>query len=312
MEKSDKPGQKTATRMSKNERKKLRNIISDAVNEAIGCDDAASRDHWRQVQTISHLDNFGLGMLNIQEAAELIACDMWAEDKIDVEALDDFDGHLLAPEVKDALAEVISAFATRLTRSIDAGRLQPARVARDFDENLILTETFINISQLEEWLNERGHYIGEAFRDWHLDETEICDRIIDELIWLRSVKGNARGRLFPINLKFSHHQTDESNQSDLIAAYKSATLENQHLRERLANAESRSMVKPELPASPKHRRTLLTLIGALCEAVKIDVRKRGAAQRIMEMTEQLGVPVDDETIRKVLTAIPDALEGRSK
>lgn len=312
MEKSDKPGQKTATRMSKNERKKLRNIISDSINEAIGCDDAASRDHWRRVQTISQLDNFGLGMLNIQEAAELIACDMWAEDKIDVEALDEFDGHLLAPEVKDALAEVISAFVTRLTRAIEIGRLQPARVVRDFDENLIPTETFLEIRHLEEWLNERGHDIGEAFRDWRLDEVEISDRIIDELIWLRSVTGNTRSSQFPINLKYSHHQVDESNQTDLIAAYKSATLENQHLRERLAKAESRSIARSEPPVRTTHRRTLLTLIGALCEAADLDVKKRGVAQRLMEMTEQVGAPVDDETIRKILADIPEAIESRSR
>lgn len=312
MEKADKSGQTTATRMSKNERKALRNIINDSLNEVMGCDDAASRDHWRRAQTIAQLENFGLGMLNIQEAAELIACDMWAEDKIEVEALEEFSGHLLAQEVKDALAEVISAFVTRITRAIDIGRLEPARVARDFDENLILTETFLEIRHLEEWLNERGHHIGEAFRDWSLDEGEIIDRIIDELIWLRSVTENTRGSRFPINLKYSHRQIDESNQTDLIAAYKSAALENQHLRERLANAESRAMVKPEPPASAKHRRTLLTLIGALCEAADLDVKKRGVAQRLMEMTEQVGAPVDDETIRKILADIPEAIESRSR
>lgn len=91
MKKEDKSGQKTANRMSKNERKILRNILNDSINEVTGCDDAASRDHWHRAQTIAQLDNFGLGMLNIQEASELIACDMWAEDKIEVEALDDFE-----------------------------------------------------------------------------------------------------------------------------------------------------------------------------------------------------------------------------
>lgn len=312
MDKADKSGQKAATRMSKNERKILRNIISDAIDEATVRDDVASRDHWRRVQTIDQLDNFGLGMLNIQEAAELIACDMWAEDKIEVEALDDFDGDLFAPEVKAALAEDISAFVTRLTRAIDMGRLLPARVVRDFEENLILTETFLEVRLLEEWLNERGHYIGEAFKDWSLDETEIRDRIIDELIWLRSVTGNARGRWLSVGLKGNHDLTDESNQTDLIAAYKSAVLENQHLRERLANSEMRSMVKAEPPASPKHRRTLLTLIGALCKAADLDVKKRGVAQRLMEMTEQVGAPVDDETIRKIMADIPEAIESRSR
>ncbi|MNZ12508.1 hypothetical protein D3C78_293860 [compost metagenome] len=310
MENANNPGHKNA--ISAKKRALERNIIIDAIDEALGGDEGASKEHRLRAQTFAQLEYFGLGMLNIQEAAELIACDMWAEGKIEVEALDDFDGHSLAPEVKAALAEETSAFVTRLTQAIELERLQPARTARDFDEKIILSETFIAIKELEEWLNERGYHLGEAFKEWHSEERDIGDRIIDELIWIRSVKENSRDRIPAISFTSSHDQLDLSNQAELIAAYKSAILEVQHLRKRLASAESRSMEKPESPASPKHRRTLLTLIGALCEAVKIDVGKRGAAQRIMEMTEQLGVPVDDETIRKVLAAIPDALEGRSK
>lgn len=312
MEDADKLEQKTTTAIYAKKRRMLSNIISDEINEATGCDDAASREHSRRAEIFSQLNNFGLWMLNIQEAAELIACDMWVEGEIEVEELDDFDGQSLAPEVKAALSEVISAFVTRLTRAIEMGRLQPASLARDFDENLILTETFLELPSLEKWLRERGYYFGDAFRDWHHDEAEIGDRIIDELIWLRSVKGSARDRMLSIGFTGNTSLIDESSQTDLIAAYKSAVLENQHLRERLANAESRSMEKPEPPASPKHRRTLLTLIGALCEAAGLDVKKRGVAQRLMKMTEQVGAPVDDETIRKIIADIPEALESRSR
>ena len=65
-------------------------------------------------------------------------------------------------------------------------------------------------------------------------------------------------------------------------------------------------------ASPTHRGTLLVLIGALCQKGGIETGRRGAAQRIRELTEQIGTPVDDETIRKVLADIPDALESRSR
>jgi len=309
MENTNLLGQKNITAK---ERKLMRRVISDALDETLGCDDGASRAHWRQGQTLAQLNNFGLGMLSIHGAAELIVCDMWAAGVIEVEALENFEGSFLAPEIKAALHETISVFVTRLTNAVEMGRLRTERVARDFHENLILAETFVEIRALEEWLNERGYYSDEAFLEWRNDEAEINERIIDELIWLRSVKRNARGPMLPIGLTGNHGLDDEPSQSDLMAAYRSAVLENQHLRERLANAESRAMVKPEQSASPRHRRTLLTLIGALCDAAGLDVGKRGVAQQIVKMTEQVGAPVDDETIRKVMADIPDAIESRNK
>jgi len=60
------------------------------------------------------------------------------------------------------------------------------------------------------------------------------------------------------------------------------------------------------------RNTLLTIIAALCKYERLDPQGRGAAQRLMEMTDDLGAHVDDETIRKHLAKIPDALETRMK
>lgn len=73
---------------------------------------------------------------------------------------------------------------------------------------------------------------------------------------------------------------------------------------------------PHLPAVDeiplRSRRTLLTIIASLCSSQGLDIGARGVSQRIKEMTEQIGAPVDDETIRKVLSAIPDAIESRAK
>ncbi|MEA9979737.1 MULTISPECIES: hypothetical protein [unclassified Pseudomonas] len=68
----------------------------------------------------------------------------------------------------------------------------------------------------------------------------------------------------------------------------------------------------DTPTPLRSSRTLLTLIAALCKGADIDITERGASQRLMELTEQVGAPVNDETIRKVFTGIPDALERRSK
>lgn len=70
--------------------------------------------------------------------------------------------------------------------------------------------------------------------------------------------------------------------------------------------------KADRPLATRQRKTCLTIIAALCLSAKIDPQARGASQRIKELTESLGVPVDDETIRTLLSEIPDALEVRMK
>lgn len=60
------------------------------------------------------------------------------------------------------------------------------------------------------------------------------------------------------------------------------------------------------------RNTLLTIIAAICDFSGIEYQERGAAQRIMKMTDDIGAHVDDGTIRAVLTKISDALETRLK
>ncbi|MEK8090295.1 hypothetical protein [Thermithiobacillus plumbiphilus] len=83
------------------------------------------------------------------------------------------------------------------------------------------------------------------------------------------------------------------------------------LRE-LENSVSGSSINRSKSAETKGRRTLLTIIAAVFQHSKIDYNARGAAQRIKEMTEALGAPIDDGTIAKVLREIDDALESRMK
>lgn len=66
------------------------------------------------------------------------------------------------------------------------------------------------------------------------------------------------------------------------------------------------------PMTTTERNTLLTIIAALCDYSAIDSAGRGAAGQIAKLTEKLGATVTDDTIRKVLAKIPDALESRMK
>jgi len=60
------------------------------------------------------------------------------------------------------------------------------------------------------------------------------------------------------------------------------------------------------------RNTLLTIIAGLCDYSAIIPTERGSASQIAKMTAEVGAPVTDDTIRKMLTKIPDALESRKK
>ncbi len=68
----------------------------------------------------------------------------------------------------------------------------------------------------------------------------------------------------------------------------------------------------EKPMTTTERTTLLTIVAALCDYSAIDPAGRGAAAQIAGMTADLGAAVTDDTIRKVLAKIPDALERRMR
>lgn len=59
------------------------------------------------------------------------------------------------------------------------------------------------------------------------------------------------------------------------------------------------------------RNTLLVLIGALCKEANVDWSQRGISASLVAMTELIGAPVTDDTVRKVLKQIGPAIDARS-
>jgi hypothetical protein len=66
------------------------------------------------------------------------------------------------------------------------------------------------------------------------------------------------------------------------------------------------------PLTSKERNSLLVLIGALCSELEIDPSQRGVATSLELMTQKIGAPLTDDTIRKVLNQINEAVEARNK
>lgn len=72
----------------------------------------------------------------------------------------------------------------------------------------------------------------------------------------------------------------------------------------------RAMVDKSITTT--ERNTLLIIIAALCDHSAVKHQERGVAQRIMEMTDEIGAHLDDQTILTALKKIPTALEARMK
>lgn len=70
--------------------------------------------------------------------------------------------------------------------------------------------------------------------------------------------------------------------------------------------------KTDKQLTTNERNTLLVLIAALCNQAKIDYQKPGISSAIALATEQIGAPITDDTIRKILRQISSAVESRSK
>lgn len=66
------------------------------------------------------------------------------------------------------------------------------------------------------------------------------------------------------------------------------------------------------PLSTTERNTLLTIIAALCDYSAIKTDDRGSANQIAKLTEEIGATVSDDTVRRWLKQIPNALESRMK
>ena len=81
---------------------------------------------------------------------------------------------------------------------------------------------------------------------------------------------------------------------------------------KLEDTLSEKPAQQDKPLRPNERNSLLTIISALCNKAGIDLEKRGISIEIAKLTEEMGTPVSDDTVRRVLEKIPDAVESRMK
>ena len=78
----------------------------------------------------------------------------------------------------------------------------------------------------------------------------------------------------------------------------------------LSSLEERN--NQEQPLNTREKNTLLVLLATMCKQASFDWTERGISSAMEQATEELGVHISDDTIRKVLKQIPEAIESRQK
>jgi hypothetical protein len=247
------------------------------------------------------LADHGVFHLTITEAADLIAADLWAAGEVVVSGLEDQDLEPSDPQVRAALAETSASFVVRLINSIEHQHLKADLIRRDFDDQILAQYSYIHKQELREWLSERGFDTDAAFEEWEEAREEVDIALTREAAALKAV---ARGGKNAIrHLTYQKALVGSPNLDDprsVVASLEACLAENAKLKVQLADARHEDRTKVDRPLNTRARRTLLTIIAALCKANRLEAGARGTSQRIREMTEAIGAPVDDGTIAKAL------------
>ena len=264
--------------------------------------------------------------LSIHEAAGLVAVDMWISGVFpDIREPDEWGGNDRDPMLFELLSEEIEQFESRLVSAIGSGRLKARNIVRDFDEKLVKGQPRISIGDLEAWLTEHHYTPGETFDQWILDERGIENRLEEELEYLRALSRDTKGviedlptfyHFFPIRPNDLDDFKKENDIEKIIAAYKTMAISHHELLKIVYGGNEHSTkdhdAKIDRPVTVRNRRSMLTVIAAICKYGGLNPQDRGMAQRIMEMTDELGAHVDDGTIATMLSGIPEALRTRMK
>ncbi len=254
-------------------------------------------------QDLVAIPNWGIYHLNIRQAAELIALDMWYSGESDISEPEGWDGTEYDPKLIVALAKHVQEFEVRLLNAVELERLKTAKIQRNLDEKILPHETYIEFCELRGWLYQRGYDGGDILNHWMFTESDIDALVSRKVNHLRAVIKENKGIIPRVFISGSSDNLQEM--------YKKIAFDNQLLKNEIQQLkESQShQTKLNNPVSAKARKSFLLIIEALCKKNNLDSQERGMAGNIQKIVEsQTGQKIDDDTIRSILKQIPDALE----
>ena len=262
-----------------------------------------------------HVPDFGVWHLTVSEAARLVVLELWMASELprleripDVESVDD-------PRLNEALEPETRNCEQKLLNAIHEGRLRSAFTQRDSGDQIIAGETYIHCHELFKWLGDRKLIPSTIFAEWIDTEHEIAIEVQNDIKYLRAVDGKGKGELRKLTdrrLFAKYRESTPDDFEELLEMYRHEVRENEGLRNVLVTLRSGQPEHVDRPLAARERRTLLTVIAALCRKLKIVPDDRSAARKITDITEEVGTPISNDTIKAVLKSIPDAVEARRR
>jgi len=172
-------------------------------------------------------------------------------------------------------------------------------------EDLIFVESSIDVVKIGEEI--------QIYGVWELPMEDGDGNLVAENQWLEQIGGTNVRREFHHGVVLEKEGQYCRLQESLDCLPKNSffVVRTEALREfeRSINDAPASIEKP---MATSERNSLLTIIAALCHDSAIKPQERGSASQIANLTEEIGAPVSDDTVRRVLAKIPDALETRMK
>jgi len=255
------------------------------------------------------LPESGIRHYHLTDAGLLAALDIWASGNAPGVPCEDW-RERDDPKIRAALDPLREQLVAALVRSVEGGQLAAEIRGRNLtDSRLIPERTFVELRDLGEWMELHGHEPGDVISGVELSLGEHPWHVASEV-----AENRARFRLAHLDPEdtsalwnWPDRALDLEGMKEELRAKR---LHIVHLEQQLHVARGGSGGEKHL--STRHRRTLLIIIAALCSKAGIDRAGRGAAMAIASATEDLGVPVGDDSIRVMLREIPDAIESRSR
>ena len=160
-----------------------------------------------------------------------------------------------------------------------------------FEENIAYEQRYVYGNDLKEWAKRIAPNERPTFLYTEIERNTHSSISVDSYKVLKATHDAMENKLSQANDRIQ--ELSERN----------AAIESEHAKQ---------CVKVDKHLTTTERNTLLTIIAGLCDYSAIIPTERGSASQIAKMTEEVGAPVTDDTIRKMLTKIPDALESRKK
>lgn len=172
----------------------------------------------------------------------------------------------------------------------------------------------------------KGHIVSQLHIDYDDDEGQLGSKAskitLDSYLAENKIGNETKLKLLAEYKKNrSEFINSRKNKPDKYKYFPSSTLDD-HENDYTLVVRTNEVTKfiqslnntpqEEKSLTTNERNSLLVLIGALCKEVDIVPNKRGASVPLVMMTELIGAPLSNETIRKILNQVEPAISARSK